>query len=62
MFSAVSVMRSFRVRPGELRDRTAEAVAYCASGLKLVVIAIVLWNTTYLARTVQYVRPSARPG
>jgi TnpA family transposase len=43
-------------RLGELRDRTAEAMAYRASGLNLVVNAIILWNTTYLTRTVQYVR------
>ncbi len=41
---------------GELRDRTAETMAYRASGLNLVVNAIVLWNTTYLARAVAYVR------
>jgi len=41
---------------GELRDRTAEAMAYRASGLNLVVNAIILWNTTYLARTLNYVR------
>ena len=43
-------------RLGELRDRTAETLAYRASGLNLVVNAIILWNTTYLARAVAYVR------
>ena len=43
-------------RLGELRDRTAEAMAYRASGLNLVVNAIILWNTTYLSRTIHYVR------
>jgi TnpA family transposase len=43
-------------RLGELRDRTAEAMAYRASGLNLVVNAIVLWNTVYLGRVVGYVR------
>ena len=43
-------------RLGELRDRTAEAMAYRASGLNLVVNAIILWNTTYLSRAVAYVR------
>jgi len=43
-------------RRGELRDRTAEDMAHRASGLNLVVNAIVLWNTTYLARAVAYVR------
>ena len=41
---------------GELRDRTAETMAYRASGLNLVVNAIVLWNTVYLARAIAYVR------
>ena len=43
-------------RLGELRDRTAEDMAHRASGLNLVVNAIVPWNTTYLARAVAYVR------
>ena len=43
-------------RLGELRDRTAEDMAHRASGLNLVVNAIVHWNTTYLARAVAYVR------
>ena len=43
-------------RLGELRDRTAEDMAHRASGLNLAVNAIVLWNTTYLARAVAYVR------
>lgn len=37
---------------GELRDRTAGTMPYRASGLNLVVNAIILWNTTYLARAV----------
>ena len=41
---------------GELRDRSAETMAYRASGLNLVVNAIVLWNTVYLARAIAYVR------
>jgi TnpA family transposase len=35
-------------RLGELRDRTYENQRYRASGLNLVVAAIVLWNTVYL--------------
>ena len=46
---------------GELRDRTAETMAYRASGLNLVVNAIVLWNTVYLARAVAYVRSQGVP-
>jgi TnpA family transposase len=43
-------------RLGELHDGTAEAMAHRASGLNLVVNAIILWNTTYLSRAVAYVR------
>jgi TnpA family transposase len=35
-------------RLGELRDRTFENQAYRASGLNLLVAAIILWNTRYL--------------
>ncbi len=43
-------------RLGELRDRTAQGMAYRASGLNLVVNAIILWNTTYLSRAAACVR------
>src|SRR3546814_4267611 len=33
---------------GELRDRRFENQTYCASGLNLLVAAIILWNTRYL--------------
>jgi TnpA family transposase len=33
---------------GELRDRTFENQVYRASGLNLVVAAVILWNTRYL--------------
>jgi Tn3 transposase DDE domain len=33
---------------GELRDRAFERQAYRASGLNLVVAAVILWNTRYL--------------
>ena len=39
-------------RLGELRDRSFENQRYRASGLNLVIAAIVLWNTTYLERAV----------
>ena len=39
-----------------MRDRTAESMAHRASGLNLVVNAIVLWNTVYLSRAVQFIR------
>lgn len=46
----------FLHQPGKLRKRAAEAMAYRASGLNLVVNAIVLWNTVYLSRAFDYVR------
>ena len=39
-------------RLGELRDRSFVNQRYRASGLNLVVAAIVLWNTVYLERAV----------
>jgi TnpA family transposase len=39
-------------RLGELRDRSFENQKHRASGLNLVVAAIVLWNTVYLERAV----------
>ena len=39
-----------------LRDRSFENQRYRASGLNLVVAAIVLWNTAYLERVVQALR------
>lgn len=43
-------------RLGELRDRSFENQRYRASGLNLVVAAIVLWNTVYLERAVRTLR------
>lgn len=43
-------------RLGELRDRTFENQSHRASGLNLVVAAIVLWNTVYLGRAVDALR------
>ena len=40
-------------RLGELRDRRFENQRYRASGLNLMVAAIVLWNTVYLERAIQ---------
>ena len=41
-------------RLGEIRDRTFENQRYRASGLNLVVAAIILWNTVYLSRAVGF--------
>jgi hypothetical protein len=43
-------------RLGELRNRTLENQQHRASGLNLVVAAIVLWNTVYLERAIQALR------
>jgi hypothetical protein len=40
-------------RLGEMRDRSFENQRYRASGLTLVVVAIILWNTVYLSRAIQ---------
>jgi TnpA family transposase len=47
-------------RLGELRDRSFENQRYRASGLNLVVAAIVLWNTFYLERAIQALRARGR--
>jgi TnpA family transposase len=41
---------------GEIRDGSFESQAFRASGLNLVVSAIVLWNTVYLSRVVESLR------
>ena len=43
-------------RLGEIRDRTYENQQHHASGLNLVVSAIILWNTRYLERAVAIMR------
>lgn len=45
---------------GEIRDRSFEGQAFRASGLNLVVSAIVHWNTVYLSRAVAYLRRNGR--
>jgi hypothetical protein len=46
----------FFIRLGEIRDRSYENQRHRASGLNLVVSAIVLWNTTYLQRAVDHLK------
>ena len=46
----------FLHRLGEIRDRTYENQQHRASGLNLLVTAIVLWNTRYLERAVAALR------
>jgi TnpA family transposase len=43
-------------RLGEIRDRSYENQRHRASGLNLVVAAIILWNTVYLQRAVDHLR------
>ena len=43
-------------RLGEIRDRTYENQQHRASGLNLVVTAIILWNTRYLNRAIAALR------
>ena len=43
-------------RLGEIRDRTYENQQHRASGLNLLVTAIILWNTRYLERAVAALR------
>jgi len=43
-------------RLGEIRDRSYENQRHRASGLNLLVAAIILWNTTYLQRAVDQLR------
>ncbi|BBE10377.1 Tn3 family Transposase [Mycoavidus cysteinexigens] len=50
----------FLNRLGEIRDRSFENQRYRASGLNLVVSAIVLWNTVYLERAVYALRNSGK--
>jgi TnpA family transposase len=46
----------FLHRLGEIRDRTYENQRHRASGLNLLVAAIILWNTRYLGRAVATLR------
>jgi len=43
-------------RLGEIRERSYENQRYRASGLNLLVAAIILWNTVYLQRAVDDLR------
>lgn len=50
----------FLNRLGEIRERSFENQRYRASGLNLVVAAIILWNTVYIERAVQALRDSGK--
>ena len=49
-------------RLGEIRDRTYENQQHRASGLNLLVTAIILWNTRYLERAIAVLRQAECPG
>jgi TnpA family transposase len=46
---------------GEMRDRSFEYQNYRASGLNLVVSAMILWNTVYLERALPALKNHGRP-
>jgi hypothetical protein len=48
-------------RLGEMRERSFENQRYRASGLNLVIAAIVLWNTVYLERIIQHMKDNGQP-
>ena len=41
---------------GRIADRSAEAQQFRASGLNLVIAAIVFWNSTYIADAIAHLR------
>jgi len=45
---------------GEIRERSYDSQAFRASGLNLVVSAIVYWNTVYLGRAAAHLRRQGR--
>lgn len=51
----------YTFRQGRIIDRSHEAQQYRASGLNLVIAAIVYWNTLYMDTAVQYLRSASIP-
>src|SRR5260370_30483669 len=47
-------------KQGRIADRSAEAQQFRASGLNLVIAAIVFWNSTYIADAIAHLR-ATRP-
>jgi hypothetical protein len=43
-------------KQGRIADRSAEAQQFRASGLNLVIAAIVFWNSTYIADAIAHLR------
>jgi hypothetical protein len=48
-------------RQGRISERTRDAQQYRASGLNLVIAAIVWWNSTYMADAVDHLRAAGEP-
>jgi TnpA family transposase len=48
-------------KQGRIADCSAEAQQFRASGLNLVIAAIVFWNSTYIANAIAHVSGSRRP-
>ena len=48
-------------KQGRIADRSAEAQQFRASGLNLVIAAIVFWNTTYIADAIAHLRTIGKP-
>ena len=48
-------------KQGRIADRGQDAQQFRASGLNLVIAAIVYWNSTYIADAVAHLRAEARP-
>jgi TnpA family transposase len=54
-------------RQGRIADREQDAQQFRASGLNLVIAAIIYWNSTYLTDAIDHIRtqgktvPAARP-
>lgn len=48
-------------RQGEIRDRSLEDQQHRASALNLVTALIVLWNTVYMQKIVDYLRQTGYP-
>lgn len=46
----------YTFRQGRIIDRSHEAQQYRASGLNLVIAAIIYWNTTYMVEAVDHLR------
>ena len=48
-------------KQGRIADRGAEAQQFRASGLNLVIAAILFWNSTYIDDAVAHLRAAAEP-